>query len=54
VQKYLERRAENHLKYLEPVQMEKRPKHPKHPEHPDWVQMENRPKQGFPGHLETT
>jgi hypothetical protein len=50
-QKYLERRAENHLKYLELVRMEKRPEHPKHPEHPDWVRMENRPKrpgQGFP------
>jgi hypothetical protein len=47
-QKYLERQAENHPKYLEPVWMEKRPKCPKHP---DRVRMENhlkRLKQGFP------
>jgi hypothetical protein len=47
-QKYLERRAENHPKYPEPAQMDKRAKRPKHPGR---VQMENRPKQprwGFP------
>jgi hypothetical protein len=35
VQKYLERRAENYLRYLEPVQMEKCPKRLKRPKHPD-------------------
>jgi hypothetical protein len=47
-QKYLEHWAENHLKYLEPVQMEKRLKCLRRPEHPDRVWMENRPKRGFP------
>jgi hypothetical protein len=47
-QKYLERRAENHPKYPEPVWMEKRPKRPNQPKHPDRVRMENRPKRGFP------
>jgi hypothetical protein len=47
-QKYLELRAENHLKCPEPVQMEKCPKHPKRPKYPDRVRMENCPKRGFP------
>jgi hypothetical protein len=51
VQKYLEHWVENHPKYLEPVQMEKRTKHPKRLKHPDRVRMENRLKRlkrGFP------
>jgi hypothetical protein len=50
-QKYLERQAENHLKYPELVRMEKCPKRPKRPKHLDRVRMENRLKwlkQGFP------
>jgi hypothetical protein len=47
-QKYLERQAENHPKCPEPVRMEKHPKRPKRLKHPDRVQMENRPKRGFP------
>jgi hypothetical protein len=48
VQKYPERRAENHPKCPELVRMEKHLKRPKRPKHPDQVRMENRPKQGFP------
>jgi hypothetical protein len=49
-QGYPECWAENRLKHPKPVQMRKRLKHLKRPKHLEWVQMENRPKRGFPWH----